>query len=481
MNDGWETIIGLEIHCQLETRSKMFSADPVGFGDAPNTNVSVVSLGHPGALPRPNVMGMELAVRMGLALNCNIREYQYFARKNYFYPDLSKGYQITQDTTPICYEGRLDVLMPDGTDKRVGITRIHIEEDAGKNLHDQDIYDSLVDFNRCGTGLIEIVSEPDMRTPEEAMAYVGEIRKLVRYLEISDGNMEEGNMRVDVNISVRRTGTEVFGTRAEVKNINSISAVGKAIEFERKRQIELYENGETFLPQTRNWDSVGMQTILMREKEEADDYRYFPEPDLQPMRVTDEIVERIRTELPMLPRERFDRYVKEFALPEHDAGLLTQTRTMAEFFEDVVRYTGDYKAVSNWMNGPVRSFLNERAVDISEFPIPAERIAGVLKLVAEGKVNLTMAREELFPAMLEHPEVGPEQLATEKNLIMDTDTGEIEQVVDTLMNENPDKVDAYRGGKKGLLGFFMGQVMKNFQGKADPKEVNAILTQKLEA
>jgi len=479
--EGWEIIIGLEIHAQLKSASKIYCADPVAYGESPNTLVSPVSLGHPGTLPVLNAACVDLAIKMGLATACQIRRHSHFARKNYFYPDLSKGYQISQDDTPICFAGELPVRLPDGSERTIGITRIHLEEDAGKNLHDQDLYDSLVDYNRCGTGLIEIVSEPDMRTPEEAAAYVTEVRKIVRYLDICDGNMEEGSMRVDANISVRKLGEEGFRTRSEVKNINSISNVAKAIAYEAQRQVALYEAGETFPQQTRNWDAGTGTTTLLREKESADDYRYFPEPDLSPLVVTEAHMEALRAELPALPRERFAHYTQELGLPDHDAGLLTETRAFAEYFEAALPLAKDAKALSKWLNGPVKTYLNEYAVAIGQFPLPPERMAQLVQLVESGKVSFSVAKDQLFSLQLAHPDAATESLAAQHNLLLDTDTNEIKTAAAAILAANPDKVATYRAGKTGLLGFFVGQLMKQFKGKADPKQINAVVTELLEA
>jgi aspartyl-tRNA(Asn)/glutamyl-tRNA(Gln) amidotransferase subunit B len=477
---GWQLVVGLEIHAQLNSRSKIFCPDPVEFGGDPNTLVSVISLGHPGALPSLNRQCVEMAILMGMATDCQIRRESIFARKNYFYPDLSKGYQISQHDTPICHRGKLPIRLADGTEKVIGITRIHLEEDAGKNLHDQDIYDSLVDFNRCGTGLIEIVSEPDIRTPEEAGAYIAEVRKIVRYLGICDGNMEEGSLRVDANISVMRTGTTQFGTRCEVKNMNSISNVQRAIVYEANRQIEILENGGTIIQQTRTWDSVNGKTLLLREKENADDYRYFPEPDLQPLRLTEEQLATVKAKLPALPRQRYQRYTTEFALPDFDATMLTEQREFAEYFEAAIAHTPDPRGVSKWMNGPVKTYLNEQAVEITQFPVPPTTLAEVVGLVNANKVSFTAAKEQLFPLLMQQPDASAAQLAQAHSLLLETSDEDIRTEIERLLDANPDKVATYLGGKTGLLGFFVGQVMKTFQGKADPKAISELTTQALD-
>lgn len=480
---GWIAVIGIEVHVQLASRSKVYAPEEVAYGAAPNTLVSPITLAHPGALPSVNQTCVDLALKMGLALNCRIPTDtpRHFSRKNYFYPDLPKGYQITQDTTPFCENGHLDIRLQDGTEKRIGITRIHMEEDAGKNLHDQDLYHSLVDFNRAGTGLIEIVSDPDLRTPEECAAYLAEIRKLVRYLGISDGNMEEGSLRADANVSVMRTGAERFGERAEVKNINSISNLAKAVQFEIDRQVALYEAGETMPQQTRTWDTATGETFLMRLKENADDYRYFPEPDLQPYVVYQAELDRLAAELPTLPRERYRHLTEALGLPDFDANLLSEQRELAEYFDAAFAFTQDAKQTANWILGPVRAWLNERALDITDFPLRAEGLAEAIQLVADGKVSLSVARDELFPAMVENPDTPAQTLAQQLNLLLDTDTAEIDAAIQDLLDENSEKVQTYLGGKSGLLGFFVGQLMRQFKGKADPKRINEQLNAALEA
>jgi aspartyl-tRNA(Asn)/glutamyl-tRNA(Gln) amidotransferase subunit B len=373
------------------------------------------------------------------------------------------------------------VRLPDGTEKRIGITRIHLEEDAGKNLHDQDLYDSLVDYNRCGTGLIEIVSEPDMRTPEEAAAYIAEIRKLVRYLRICDGNMEEGSLRVDVNVSVRPSPDAPFGTRTETKNVNSISNVQKAIAYETKRQIEALERGETLRQQTRTWDAGTGTTTLLREKENADDYRYFPEPDLQPLRLSPAMLEKIKAKLPALPRQRYQKYTQQYGLPDFDATMLTEQRELAEYYEAALAETDDFRGISKWINGPVKTFLNEQAVDISEFPVAPATLVAVNELVRQNKVSFTVAKDQLWGLLLAEPTAQPEALARQHNLLLETSSDEIRAAADAVLNAHPDNVAAYLGGKTGLLGFFVGQLMKQFAGKADPKSISAVVQELLEA
>jgi aspartyl-tRNA(Asn)/glutamyl-tRNA(Gln) amidotransferase subunit B len=355
IKNTYEAVIGLEVHAQMLTASKAYSNDLNEYGSRPNTNVSVVTLGHPGTLPMMNKKTIEYAIKLGLALNCEIAENQHFARKNYFYPDLPKGYQITQDTTPICTNGHVTVRLDDGTEKRIGITRIHMEEDAGKSIHDVDVYDTLVDLNRAGTPLLEIVTEPDLRSADEAYAYLTEIRQLVRYLDICDGNMEEGSLRCDANISVRKKGAEEFGTKVEVKNMNSIRNVHRAITHEIERQIGVLEAGGELFQETRNFDAVSGTTSAMRSKEAANDYRYFPEPDLQPLKVTVDQINAIRQEMPVLPKELYAKYTKELNLSDYDTTILISSKAFAMYFEELIQFTNNYKAAANWMIGEVRS------------------------------------------------------------------------------------------------------------------------------
>ena len=381
--EKYEAVIGLEVHAQLLTNSKAYSSDFNEFGAAPNSNISAITLGHPGTLPVVNKKTVEYAIKLGLAMNCKIADHQYFARKNYFYPDLPKGYQITQDTTPICTAGFIDIKGENGDMTRIGITRIHMEEDAGKSIHDVDVYDTLVDLNRAGTPLLEIVTEPDLRSSAEAYQYLTEVRKLVRYLEICDGNMEEGSMRCDANISVRLKGDSKFGTKVEVKNMNSIRNVQKAIEFEINRQIEVIESGGIIDQETRGFDALNNATIGMRSKEAANDYRYFPEPDLQPLFIDKNQVSQIKSEMPALPKELYDRYVNEYKLSAYDASNLTDNKEIAMLFEEIIALNQNYKSVANWIMGDIKSYLNDKGVQIDEFPISAKKISNLISLIDE--------------------------------------------------------------------------------------------------
>jgi aspartyl-tRNA(Asn)/glutamyl-tRNA(Gln) amidotransferase subunit B len=478
-SERWDLVVGLEVHAQLITASKAYSSDANAYGDHPNTNVSVVTLGHPGTLPVANKKVVEHAVRIGLATHCTIAPWMHYARKNYFYPDLPKGYQITQDQTPICTKGH--VMIPvEGGEKKIGITRIHMEEDAGKSIHDVDPYNTLVDLNRAGVPLVEIVSEPDIRSGQEAYDYLVEIRRLVRYLDICDGNMEEGSLRCDANISVRPKGSSTFGTRCEVKNMNSFRNVMRAIEYEAQRQSEVLEAGGTIHMETRSFDAGKGTTVGMRSKELAHDYRYFPEPDLQPITVSEAQKEAIRKAMPPLPRELREKYTTKLGLSDYDAAILTDDKATALYYEAVIAQVKNYKGAANWVMGDVRSWINERGLTMEQFPISAERLAGLIELIDGGKVSHTIASQKLFPLMLEDGASTAEQLAGKHDLVQDTREDVIEGLMREIMGRYPEKVLAYRNGNKGLLGLFMGEVMKGTKGKADPKRTNEVVRQLLE-
>ncbi len=478
--DKYEVVIGLEVHAQMLTKSKAYSNDINEYGAVPNTNVSVVSLGHPGTLPVMNKKTIENAIKLGLALNCDITENQYFARKNYFYPDLPKGYQITQDTTPICTGGYVIVNDEDGVEKKIGLTRIHMEEDAGKSIHDIDVKDTLVDLNRAGVPLVEIVSEPDLRSSTEAYNYLMEMRKLVRYLEICDGNMEEGSLRCDANISVRLKGASEFGTKVEVKNMNSMRNVQRAIEFEIGRQIDVLENGGTLEQQSRQYDALKNVTHAMRSKEAANDYRYFPEPDLQPLKVTKDQIESVKAEMPALPRELFLKYTKELGLSEYDAYILTDNKSIALYYEELIKHTNLFKLAANWMMGDIKSYLNSQGKEISEFPLSPVRIAKLITLINDGKISSSIASQKIFPAMLENTDKDPLSIAESLNLIQDSNEDSILGFIDEVKKQHPTEVERYKNGEKQLIGFLMGQLMKISKGKADPKTANQILRNELE-
>jgi aspartyl-tRNA(Asn)/glutamyl-tRNA(Gln) amidotransferase subunit B len=480
IRNKYEAVIGLEVHAQMLTKTKAYSNDINEYGAHPNTNVSVITLGHPGTLPVMNKKTIEFAIRLGLACGSDIAPNQYFARKNYFYPDLPKGYQITQDKTPICTGGAIHIRTEDGEGKEIKITRIHMEEDAGKSIHDVDVFDTLVDLNRAGTPLLEIVSEPDIRSSQEAYNYVTEVRKLVRYLDICDGNMEEGSLRCDANISVNLKGASEFGTKVEVKNMNSIRNVQRAIEFEIARQIEAIENGEEIVQETRGFDALKGITISQRSKEAANDYRYFPEPDLQPLVVMKEDIEAIKSEMPALPRELFNRYTKEYGLTDYDAYNLTDNKGIALYYEALIQHTKNYKAAANWMMGDVKSYLNEFGYEIHEFPITVERLAALITIIDEGKVSNSVASQRIFPELLKS-ELSPLSIAEQLNLIQDSSEDTLKGFILQVFEENQAEVERYRNGEKQLTGFFMGKLMKVSNGKADPKIANKLLRELLEA
>lgn len=485
----YEIVVGLEVHAQLLTNSKLFCGDSASFGNDPNMNISAISLAHPGVLPKMNKRAIEYAIKMGLACNSEIVKLNFFARKNYFYPDLPKGYQISQHTTPICKGGFVKIQTTKG-EKKIRLNRIHLEEDAGKSLHDVYPGYSVVDFNRAGVPLIEIVSEPDIRSGEEAYTFISELRKLVRYLGICDGNMEEGSLRCDANISVRKKGEAKLGTKVEVKNLNSIRNVKRVVEHEAARMINLLEKGEKIIQQTRSFDAGEGTSFAIRDKEEADDYRYFPEPDLTPFSITDDFINSVRNTIPMLQEERVKKYLSEYQLSEYDAITLTEEKIFSDYFEKVVHAllpsprSGEglgvsCKAAANWMLGPVKSWLNDNNKEIENFPVSPGKIASLIKLVDEGELSFSVASAKILYLMIHHPEKEPGEIAREQNLLLDKNLNSIEPVVDEVITIHADKVKEYRRGKKGLLGLFVGEVMKKTHGKADPKIVNELLLEKL--
>lgn len=516
--DKYEPVIGLEVHVQLDTESKLFSTDSAAFGASPNTHVDPVSLGHPGTLPVPNERVIDYALRLGIAMHCRVSRNAVFARKHYFYPDLPKGYQISQYDTPICYDGFVEVGR-DSTDaasgssasatnndssetrsngqverviepstKRIGITRIHIEEDAGKSMHDAD--GTRVDFNRCGVPLLEIVSEPDLRSPHEAYLYLKRLRQMVRYLGVSDGNMEEGSLRCDANISVRRCGSNRFGTRTELKNLNSMRHVEDALAYEIVRQTAELEAGRPVEQATLLWDADAGETRTMRSKEDAQDYRYFPDPDLVPIRLREEDIESARASLPEMPEARRRRFMEDFGLPAYDAGVLTEERDVADYFEDALRALfkrtkgGDTrtqaKLVSNIVMTDVLRVMNEDNLPAHDIEVTPRRLAQLVYLRVEDRISSSGA-QEVFEKMRHDTESSAGKIADEHDLIQVSDRGQIEPVVDRALSEHPDKVEAYRNGKEGLLGFFMGQVMRGFDGSPDPELVRDLLKEKLHA
>lgn len=472
MNAKYEAVIGLEVHAQLLTETKAFCGCSTKFGSTPNSNVCPVCLGHPGVLPVLNKKVVEYTVLMGLATNCKINNHSIFARKNYFYPDLPKGYQISQYEEPICEKGFIEITTKSNLNKKIGITRIHMEEDAGKSIHDQGA-STLVDLNRCGVPLIEIVSEPDIRSAEEAYLYLNKIKQIVQYLGICDGNMEEGSLRCDANISVRLKGETEFGVKTEIKNMNSFRNVERAIEYEINRQIDLIEDGEKVIQQTLLWDADANEAYPMRSKEEAHDYRYFPDPDLLPVWVDDKWKNEIIRDLPELPDAKLKRFVSDFSLPVYDAEILTQSRSLADFYEEIITVTNDYKTASNWVIGEVLAVVNEKKINISEFPVTPVNLGKLINLITSGTISGKIAKE-IFPVMLEANQ-DPEKIVKEKNLVQISDSTEIESIVKKIIETNQEQVKEYQAGKEKVFGYFVGQVMKETKGKANPKLVNEIL------
>lgn len=477
-NDKYQIVIGLEVHAQLLTKSKLFCGDSAAFGAPPNTHISPVTLAHPGTLPMMNKQAIEFAVKLGLALNCDIEQENYFARKNYFYPDLPKGYQVSQHTTPICKNGLVRIVVG-GTERFIKLNRIHMEEDAGKSLHDVDEKFTAIDLNRAGVPLLEIVSEPDMHSSEEAFAYVTELRRLVRWLNICDGNMEEGSMRCDANISIRLKGETALGTRVEVKNLNSIRNVKRAIDLEVNRLIDIVESGEKILQQTRSYDADKNTSFSLRSKEDADDYRYFADPDLTPFNITDQFLQRVKDALPALPQELENKYISVFNLPVYDAQVICSDKDLVNFFEQIIVFTTNYKAAVNWLMGPVKSYLNEKNMEIINFPLSPQKMSALIELVDEGKVNFSVASSKIFTALLSEPLKEPAQIALELNLLQTNDTSSVEAWVEEVLAKMPDKVKEYKSGKKGLIGLFVGEVKKISKGKADMAMVNKLLAEKL--
>lgn len=474
----YEAVIGLEVHAQLNTRSKLFSGDANAFGSRQNTHVSPITLGHPGTLPRMNKLAIEQAIKMGLVCGSEISKSNYFARKNYFYPDLPKGYQISQHTTPICIGGEIHISTADG-ERNIKLTRIHLEEDAGKSIHDQHESLTLLDYNRAGVPLIEIVSEPDMHSAEEAAAYLTEIRKLVRWIGVCDGNMEEGSLRCDANVSVRLKGVTQLGTRVEVKNLNSIKHLKHAVELEINRLIELTEKGIDIIQETRSYDADKGITFAIRTKEDAEDYRYFPEPDLAPFEFDNSYVEGLQKTIPELPSIRSVRYKNEYGLSEYDALQLTEEKELSDLYDTLAESTTHKKVLTNFLIGPVRSHLSEYDLNWTTVKIPVENWCKLLDLVADGKVGFSVAVQKLLSAMLKDNSIDPFVLALELDLIQDANQDEIKNWVLQVLNNMPDKVEEYKKGKKGLLGLFIGEVKKISKGKADPQKTTTLFNEYL--
>ena len=475
-SDRYETVIGLEVHAQLLTDSKIFCGCPTKFGQPPNSQTCPVCTGMPGSLPVLNRKALHFTIKTGLAMNCSIAPFSKFARKNYFYPDLPKGYQISQYEMPVCEHGFVEIETSTGA-RRIGLTRIHLEEDAGKNIHEGTGPFSLVDLNRAGVPLMEIVSEPDMRNPEEAGAYMRKLRTILRYIGVCDGNMEQGSLRCDANVSVRPSGQAELGTKVELKNMNSFKFVEKALEYEIRRQISEIEGGGRIIQETRLWDSASGVTQPMRTKEEAHDYRYFPEPDLVPFMPAERWVEEIRASIPELPDARRERFVSAYGLPGYDAGLLTSERPLADWFEEAVRLGGQPKAVSNWMMGELARLLNEDGISIEDSPLGPAGLVELLSLIEKGTISGKIAKgvfEEMYRS-----KKSAAAIVKEKGLLQISDASELEAVIDRVIGENPNETERFRGGEEKLLGFFVGQVMKATKGKANPGVINKLIKEKL--
>lgn len=485
--DKYEPVIGLEIHAQMKTQTKAFCKCSTNFHNSPNSNVCPICLGMPGTLPVLNKELLDYAIRMGLATNCSIREKSIFARKNYFYPDLTKGYQITQYETPICYNGHINIKLKNKSEKRIGITRIHMEEDAGKSIHDFSDSETLVDFNRCGVPLIEIVSEPDINSSEEAITYMQKIRQILVYLDICDGNMEEGSLRCDANVSVRLKGSKEFGNRTEIKNLNSFKNVSDAIETEIKRQIEATEAGEKIVFATMTYNAKDKTTTATRSKEQAHDYRYFPEPDLVKVNADEAMISGINSKLPEFPDDKLKRFVNEYSIPEYDAEILTSGKELSIYFENVIKELKNknekaYKQASNWVMNDVLKVLNDKKINIEKFNIPEINLAKLIDLLLEEKINKTVALElfEMMLTMETRDGQNPEHLLKEKGLEQVSDTGEIDNIIKKILTESPKEVERYKGGEKKLAGLFVGKIMRESKGKANPKIVNELLLKNLE-
>jgi aspartyl-tRNA(Asn)/glutamyl-tRNA(Gln) amidotransferase subunit B len=478
MHNDWEIVIGLEVHAQLLTQSKIFSGASTAFGALPNTQASLIDLGYPGVLPVLNREAVRMAVKFGLAVGAEIAPRSVFARKNYFYPDLPKGYQISQYELPVVAKGFMDVELEDGGIKRIGITRAHLEEDAGKSLHEGFKDVSGIDLNRAGTALLEIVSEPDMRSAKEAVAYMKKLHGLVRYLEICDGNMQEGSFRCDANVSVRRRGEAKFGTRAELKNINSFRFVERAINYEVERQIELIEGGGKVAQETRLYDPDKNETRSMRSKEEANDYRYFPDPDLLPLDISRAFVEEVRKTLPELPDAKKQRFQQEHGLSAYDAGLLTSSRELADYYETVVKTLGgEAKLAANWVMGDFSAALNKANLEVAASPVNALKLAGLLKRISDGTISGKIAKEVFEGLWAGEGEA--DSIIEKKGLKQITDSSALEKAIDEVMAANPAQLADYRSGKDKLFAFFVGQVMKATKGKANPQQLNELLQRKL--
>lgn len=476
----YKPTIGLEVHIQLATESKIFCADRNEYGSEPNTNISVISLAHPGTLPRLNKKAIEFAIRMGLACNSTISQQMFFDRKNYFYPDLPKGYQLTQDKTPICKGGQITITDKDGKDKVISLTKIHLEEDAGKLIHDSETESSNVDFNRAGVPLIELVTDPVITEPDDAAILMTEIRKIVRYLEISTGDMEKGSLRCDANVSISLDGATELGKKVEVKNMNSFKHVKQAIIFEIERQTNLLERKGEVISETRLYDVDSGQTYDMRTKEDLNDYRYFPEPDLCPFEISDQWLDKIRDEMPALPNQLLREFMELHGLSRDNALILTESKDMAIFYKNLCKEVKDTKAAANWLIGPVKSQLNENGFNIGEVQLTVSQLAELIQLVSDNNISFSVASSELLPQLFKDQNSRPKELAKKLDLLISNNADDLTPTIRSILEKHPDKVKAYKNGKKGLLGMFMGEVMRETKGKVDPKKANEMLLEALE-
>lgn len=478
---GYDIVIGLEVHCQLETESKIFASDSNKFGGEPNTHISVITLAHPGVLPKLNEKAVEYAIKLGLAFDCEINQFNFFDRKNYFYPDLPKGYQISQDKSPICWGGEVKFKIKKGKDfsnHTVKIHHIHMEEDAGKSVHDLEANNTCLDYNRAGTPLLEIVSEPCMTSPLEAASYLAEIRKMVRFLGIGDGNMEEGSLRADLNVSLKPKGSEKLGTKVEIKNMNSIRFLQKAAEYEIERQAAILDAGGIIIQETRSFDPEQGKTFGMRVKETMNDYRYFPEPDLAPIIISDEVLRTAKAKMPKLPYDLFETFSKDMGILEEHAYLLTEEKSLSDYFIETCNFTKNYKSVSNWILSNIKGYLNENNLEIGQFPVKPAKLAELIKNIDEGNIS-NSAAQVLMGLLITAPEGDILALAKSNNLIQSQDSDSMGVWIEEVLSENAQKVDEYKKGKKGLMGFFVGEVMKKSKGSADPKVLNTLLAEKL--
>jgi len=478
---GYDIVIGLEVHCQLETESKIFASDSNKFGGEPNTHISVITLAHPGVLPKLNEKAVEYAIKLGLAFDCEINQFNFFDRKNYFYPDLPKGYQISQDKSPICWGGEVKFKIKKGKDfsnHTVKIHHIHMEEDAGKSIHDLEANNTCLDYNRAGTPLLEIVSEPCMTSPLEAASYLAEIRKMVRFLGIGDGNMEEGSLRADLNVSLKPKGSEKLGTKVEIKNMNSIRFLQKAAEYEIERQAAILDAGGIIIQETRSFDPEQGKTFGMRVKETMNDYRYFPEPDLAPIIISDEVLRTAKAKMPKLPYDLFETFSKDMGILEEHAYLMTEEKSLSDYFIETCNFTKNYKSVSNWILTNIKGYLNENNLEIGQFPVKPSKLAELIKNIDEGNIS-NSAAQVLMGLLITAPEGDILALAKSKNLIQSQDSDSMGVWIEEVLSENAQKVDEYKKGKKGLMGFFVGEVMKKSKGSADPKVLNTLLAEKL--